>query len=232
MNFIQRFYQSSIGKKWVVALTALPLVGYVVGHMLGNLQIFIGPAQINAYAEFLHSHEIALWFIRAFLIAAFALHITATIQLTIQNRRARPERYAFKSERATTFASRTMIVSGLILLCFVIFHLLHFTTRSTDSRFKPIADGGMLHGEFDVYTMVILGFRNPLASGFYVVGMFLLCMHLSHGAQSFLQTLGLNNKRLLSTLLIASRVFGWAIFAGYTVIPAAVLIGFLKPPAP
>src|SRR5437879_10323725 len=161
MNFIQRFYQSSIGKKWVVALTALPLVGYVVGHMLGNLQVFIGPAQINAYAEFLHSHEIALWIIRLFLIAAFALHIVATIQLTIQNRKARPERYAFKRERATTFASRTMIVSGLILLCFVVFHLLHFTTRSTDSRFKPIAEGGMLHGEYDVYTRVILGFRNP-----------------------------------------------------------------------
>jgi succinate dehydrogenase / fumarate reductase cytochrome b subunit len=230
MKSILALYQSSIGKKWIVALTGAILVAYVIGHLLGNLQIFAGRSQINRYADFLHSHEIILWMVRLILIAAFVLHILTTVKLVAENRAARPVRYAHKVDRAATTAGKTMIISGVILFCFVVFHLLHFTTQNVNPEFRTYRDE---QGRHDVFKMMIVGFQNPLASGFYVVGMYLLCMHLSHGAQSILQTLGLNNKtqqQLQAGLMIASRVFAWIIFAGYVSIPLAVVFGFLKAP--
>lgn len=228
MNLVPVFYRSSIGKKWIVALTGTILVAYVIGHLLGNLQIFIGRNQLNAYADFLHSHNVLLWLVRVVLIAAFVLHIVTTVKLAIENRAARPVRYAQKVDRAATIAGKTMIISGVILFCFVMFHLLHFTTQNVNPEFRTYHDA---YGRHDVFKMMIAGFQNPLASGFYLVAMYLLRMHLSHGAQSILQTLGLNNQRLQGGLMIASRVFAWGIFIGYVSIPVAVLLGFLRPPA-
>ena len=219
MKSILSLYQSSIGKKWTVALTGIILVAYVIGHLLGNLQIFVGRDQINTYGYFLHSHEVLLWIVRVGLIAAFVLHIVATVKLVAENRAARPVRYAQKVDRAATTAGKTMIISGVILFCFVVFHLLHFTTQNVNPEFRNYHDE---QGRHDVFKMMIVGFQNPVASGFYIVGMYLLCMHLSHGAQSILQTLGLNNKtqqELRAGLVIASRVFAWIIFAGYISIP-------------
>jgi succinate dehydrogenase / fumarate reductase, cytochrome b subunit len=204
------------------------LVAYVVGHLLGNLQIFIGRDQINIYADFLHSHEVLLWVVRVVLIAVFVLHIVTTVKLVAENRAARPIRYAQKVDRAATISGKTMIISGVILFCFVMFHLLHFTTQNVNPEFRTYRDE---QGRHDVFKMMIVGFQNPRASSFYIIAIYLLCMHLSHGAQSILQTLGLNDKKLQSGLMIVSRVFAWVIFAGYTSIPAAVLLGFLKPPA-
>jgi succinate dehydrogenase / fumarate reductase cytochrome b subunit len=227
MSFILNFYKSSIGKKWIVALTGLVLIAYVIGHLIGNLHIFMGAAQINWYARRLHSMGPLLYLVRAFLLACFVLHIVTTIKLAVENRMARSQKYAVNTSVQATAASKTMVLSGLILLCFVVFHLLHFTTRSTDARFKPIAEGGMLHGEYDVYTMLILAFKNPLASGFYILGMFLLCSHLSHGFQSFVQTLGLTSRKWICTLSCGSRALAWLIFAGYVSIPVSVMFGFL-----
>lgn len=230
MNPCAAFYHSSIGKKWIVALTGLVLIAYVLGHLVGNLQIFLpDKTQINHYGKFLHSLGLGLWAIRIFLLACFVLHIITTIQLAIENRAARPERYAMvKRERSTT-ASRTMIVSGLIVLCFVVFHILHFTTHNIDPRFaqmsQTLPDGTEEH---DVYRMVVLGFQNYYASGFYILGMFLLCLHLSHGFGSFFQTLGLNSQRLSPILSNGGRVLAWLIFVGYVSIPVAVLMRFLK----
>jgi succinate dehydrogenase / fumarate reductase cytochrome b subunit len=228
VNVLFAFYKTSIGKKWVVALTGIILVGYVFGHLAGNLQIFMPPAQINAYAEFLHSHEIVLWVVRTFLIFCFALHIFTTIKLVVENRAARPEKYKMKRSVQATIAARTMALSGLVVLAFVIFHLLHFTARTTDARFKPISEGGALHGEYDAHSMVILGFQNKLISSFYLLSVFLVCLHLSHGLSSLLQTFGINSKGLEARIKLGGQILAWLVFLGYASIPIAVLAGYLK----
>ena len=229
MNALLAFYKSSIGKKWVVALTGLVLVGYVFGHLAGNLQIFLAPEHINNYAAFLRSLGALLWIIRAFLIACFILHIFTTIQLVIENRAARPDKYKKKRSVQAKIATKTMALSGLIVLSFVVFHLLHFTARTTDPRFRPIADGGLLQGEYDVHTMVILAFQNPLVSGFYLLSVFLVSLHLSHGLASLLQTFGINSKGLADRIKLCGQFLAWLVFLGYASIPAAVLAGVLKP---
>ena len=152
MRPVINFYNSSIGKKWIVALTGVVLIAYVIGHLIGNLQIYIGPEQINWYGQKLHSMGPLLWVVRAFLLACFVLHILTTSVLAIENRKARPEQYAVKTNVRTTTAARTMLLSGLILLCFVIFHLLQFTIEAGKPRL-PVYK--LPNGHTDVYTMVV-----------------------------------------------------------------------------
>jgi succinate dehydrogenase / fumarate reductase cytochrome b subunit len=221
--------QSSIGKKWIVALTGLVLVAYVLGHLAGNLQIFLpSKAHINLYGAFLHSLGPLLWVIRAFLLACFIIHIWTTIQLAIENRTARPDRYEAAQYKKATWAGRSMIMSGLIVLCFVIFHILHFTADVIQPSFatmkEMLPNGSERH---DVYRMVVTGFSNPAASCFYILGMILLCMHLSHGFGSFVQTLGLNSSKLAPWLDYGGRALAVIICIGYISIPIAVMIGFL-----
>jgi succinate dehydrogenase / fumarate reductase cytochrome b subunit len=228
---ITSFLKSSIGKKWIVALTGLVLIGYVIGHLIGNLQIFLpDKGQINAYGAMLHYSPALLWVIRTFLIGCFVLHIVMTIKLAAENRAARgPERYAVSRPQKTTLAARTMLVSGLIVLCFVIYHILHFTTHTTNPEFKgfhqELPGGGERH---DVYRMVVTGLSNPYAAAFYLLGVFLLCSHLSHGFSSVLQTFGLNSRKTVHFLAVGGRLLAWIIFALYAAIPIAALTGFLK----
>lgn len=224
-NPLVAFYQSSIGKKYVVAITALFLVLYVLGHLLGNLQIYMGSARINAYAKFLHDLGPILWTVRVILIAAFVVHIVATIQLAQENRLAKPQKYAVTGYQRSTFASRTMIVSGLIVLCFVIYHLLQYTLLVTDPEFRHLHDS---LGRHDVYRMLILGFRQPLVSLFYIVGLFLLTNHLSHGFASVVQTLGINNRKLSGFVSSGGQTLAWLVFAGYVSIPVTILLGIIK----
>lgn len=231
MSPILNFYKSSIGKKWIVALTGLVLIAYVLGHLAGNLQIYLPPLWINRYAEGLHSMGPLLWVVRAFLLLVFVTHIVTTILLAKQNRVARPQKYDQPVRIQASTASRTMVISGLIVLSFVVFHLLHFTARTTDPRFAPHSaehPQGLLKGEYDVHTMVILGFQDKLAASFYLLGLFLLCMHLSHGFSSVLQTLGLNSPKLTAGLITGGRLLAWAIFAGYASIPLSVWLNILK----
>ncbi len=233
MNLITFFWKSSIGKKWLVALTGLVLVGYIIGHLLGNLQIFTQPKQINDYAVFLHSMPMLLWAVRVFLIACFVLHIVVTIKLTVENRAARPERYQKKAHVQATWASRLMALSGLTVLAFVVFHILHFTTRSVNPELRPLHENGLLLSEYDVHSMVVIGFQHhPLVVAFYALGLFLLCLHLSHGFSSLLQTFGLNSKKTMSPISHGGRVLAWLIFAGYVSIPLAVWFGKLRIQAP
>ncbi len=232
MNPITFFWKSSIGKKWLVALTGLVLIGYVLGHLVGNLQVFAGPAQINAYAEFLHSKPFLLWVVRWFLIACFVVHIAATIKLTLENNAAKQINYEYRKLRPSTIASRTMAISGLVVLCFVIYHLLHLTLRATDGRFRPLGHGGLLHGEYDVYTMIVLGFQphglGVFVALFYLLGVGLLCLHLSHGFSSVVQTFGLTTKRTHHPLVIGGRILSGVIFLGYASIPFGVWFGVLS----
>jgi len=221
------FYRSSVGKKMIVALTGVVLIAFVVGHLLGNLQIFLGPDWVNSYAEHLRALGPLLWAIRIFLLLNVLLHIFYTISLAIDNRHARPVRYKRKDNVKATFASRSMALSGLVVLAFILYHLAHFTVRVTDPRFLLLKADPL--NRYDVYSMMVYGFQNIFVSAFYILGMFLLALHLSHGTSSFFQSLGLNDEKLAPRLAVAGRLFAWLIFVGYTSIPVAVLLHWVKP---
>jgi succinate dehydrogenase / fumarate reductase cytochrome b subunit len=227
VNGFFSFFQSSVGKKFVVAITGIILILFVIGHLIGNLQIFLGPDWINSYAQHLRDLGIFLWVIRGILLIAVVLHIYFTILLAIENRRARPQRYVERDYVKATVASRWMVLSGLMVLAFLIYHLAHFTVRVTDPRFALLKADPL--NRYDVYSMMVYGFQNYYVSGFYVLGMWLLALHLSHGSSSFFQSLGLNNQKLAPTLARSGRILAWLIFAGYTAIPVAILIGLVKP---
>jgi succinate dehydrogenase / fumarate reductase cytochrome b subunit len=226
-GIIEMLLHSSIGRKIVVAVTGLILILFVIGHLLGNLQIYFGPEWINAYSQHLRDLGPLLWMIRGFLLLTVILHIYFTIQLAIENRRARPDHYYKKEDVKATWASRHMVVSGLVVAAFIIFHLLHFTGRNFNAHF-PFLKADPLN-RYDVYSMMVYGFQNVYVSGFYIVGLFLLTLHLTHGSSSFFQSLGLNNKRLTPRLAFWGRVLAWMLFLGYTSIPISVLLGVVKP---
>jgi len=181
------FLASTIGKKVVMAVTGIILFGFVVGHMVGNLQAYLGPEALNAYAVWLRElgHGSALWIVRAILLLSVLLHIWAATALTIENRRARPIGYRQTSYQRSTYASRTMVWSGPILALFIIYHLLHFTFGTVHPSFAP----------GNVYHNFVEGFRVVPVSLFYIVAMLALGYHLYHGIWSMLQTLGLSHPR-------------------------------------
>ena len=222
-----RFYAAPIGKKAVMAVTGVILFGYVVGHLIGNLQIYsANHDQINRYAAFLHNpaNVVPLWAIRAFLLAAVILHITASLQLWVQNRAARPIGYVKKDDVPASYAARTMRWGGLIIAAFIIFHVLHLTVGAV----VPIEDVGGNPNTPDVRHNVIAGFQNPFISGFYILAMVLLCMHLYHGLWSLFQSLGINHPRYTPRIQKAAAIVAILIAAGNISIPLAVLAGILK----
>ena len=211
----------------MVALTGVILILFVIGHLLGNLQIFLGPDWVNSYAQHLRDLGALLWLIRIFLLVAVLLHIYFTILLAIENKRARPADYVDKVYVKASLASRHMVVSGLVVFAFIIFHLLHFTGRNFNAKFPLLKNDTLNH--YDVYSMMVYGFQNVYVSVFYIIALFLLTLHLTHGASSFFQSLGLNNKKLTPRLAAAGRILAWLIFIGYVSIPIAVLLGYVRP---
>lgn len=211
----------------MVAITGLIMIGFIIGHLLGNLQIFLGPDWVNGYAEHLRELGPLLWAVRVILFITVVLHIYFTVRLAIENKRARPKNYVRKDHVKASYASRHMMVSGLVVFAFIIFHLLHFTGRQFNPQFPLLKSDPLNH--YDVYSMMVYGFQNPYVSAFYIVGLFLLTLHLTHGASSFLQSLGLNDKKLTPRLAFLGRLFAWLVFLGYTSIPVAVLLGLVKP---
>lgn len=221
-----RFYEAPIGKKAVMAITGVILFGYVVGHLLGNLQIYSSdPEQINHYAAFLHNpaNAIPLWAIRTFLLAAVVLHITASVQLWNQNRIARPIGYVKKNDVPASYAARTMIWSGPIVGAFIIFHVLHLTVGAV----LPLEDVGGNAVTPDVYHNVIAGFQNVGVSAFYIIAMILLCMHLYHGLWSMFQSMGINHPRYTPLLKKGAAIVAILIAIGNCSIPIAVMTGLL-----
>ncbi len=203
------------------------MIFFIIGHLLGNLQIFLGPDWVNGYAEHLRELGPILWLVRGLLFITVVLHIYFTVKLAIENKRARPKNYVRKENVKATFASRHMVVSGLVVFAFIIFHLLHFTGRRFNPQFPLLKNDPLNH--YDVYSMMVYGFQNVYVSIFYIAGLFLLTLHLTHGASSFLQSLGLNDKKLTPKLAFLGRLFAWLIFIGYTSIPLAVLCGWVGP---
>jgi succinate dehydrogenase / fumarate reductase cytochrome b subunit len=231
MNLITGLFQSSLGKKFIMAVTGAVLFLFILFHMLGNLQVFLGPEHINAYADFLQSNVEILWPARIFLLLAVGFHIWAAVTISLENRAARPTGYAGDPvPRAASYASRTMLMSGLIVLCFIVYHLLHFTAQVpginlTGQDFKLLHDA---KGRHDVYRMMVVGYSSPWVAGFYVLGMALLCLHLSHGIGAMFQSLGLKTEAYAPVLDRSAKALAWIIFIGNCSMPIAVLLGFVK----
>jgi succinate dehydrogenase / fumarate reductase cytochrome b subunit len=214
------FWQSTNGKKVVMAVTGCMMFAFVIGHMLGNLQMFESPEHINAYGHFLHNLGELLWIERGIMTLAIALHITVTFQLALRSKAARPVGYSRKEAINSDYASRTMYWSGPIVLAFVIFHLLHFTA-------------GIIHPDAtftqgDVYGNVVSGFKVWWVSLWYIFAISLLGVHLSHGIWSMFQSVGLAGKRQTPLLKIAARAIAILIVLGYISIPISVYLGFVK----
>jgi len=214
--------KSSIGKKIVMSVSGILLVGFIVSHLAGSLLIFLGPDAINAYAKKLSDLGPGLWIIRIGLILVVVVHIITSIQISVENRRARPVRYAQVHHQESTLSGRTMMLSGLMLLAFIIYHLLHFTFQSVHPEVAHLVDSA---GRHDVYTMVVESFRQPLISGVYIVAMVFLGMHLSHGIGSVFQTLGINQDGKDSRYIRVGRIVGLALALGYIAIPVSILFG-------
>ena len=217
----------SIGKKILMSVSGVALLGYIVVHMLGNLQIFMGQNQLNQYAHFLRSLGPILWTFRAVLLLAVIIHIIYAVKLTYENYTARPIKYKKKSYVEATLSSRTMIWTGIGLFLFVAYHLMHFTFIVTNPYYRDLHDA---LGRHDTYSMVILGFQNILISVVYMVSLAIVSYHLVHAAQSMFQTWGINDKKFDSFLRKLAIIFAWVIFLGYISIPIAVLTGLLKLP--
>lgn len=225
MGILVRLYRSSLGKKYIMGVTGLLLFGFVIAHMAGNLQIFLGPNPINEYAVFLKSKPLLLWSARLGLLALAALHITAGVQLALQNRQARQSRYEYFKVVAASFAARTILASGLVILAFVVYHLAHFTFGFVDPQYLRFEDP---LGHHDVYRMMVAGFSNPLVSAFYIVATGLLCLHLSHGLSSTFQSLGLRSKKIFPVLDKLAKAAALVIFLGNSAIPVAILAGIIR----
>jgi succinate dehydrogenase / fumarate reductase, cytochrome b subunit len=248
MNALCNFLKSTIGRKVLMALTGLVLVGFVMGHMLGNLQIFLGADAINAYAYKLHEvlPASALWAVRLFLLASVAIHIWAAVTLTLDNRRARPAGYDADRVIQASYSSRTMRTSGVILLAFIFFHLAHFTARVVPGmqyeapgvieqtevplvkKGEPVLNNGEVVMTFNVNDMMVSGFQVWWVSAFYLVATGLLCMHLTHGVSSMFQTIGLRNAIWRKRLDRLALAYGWVVFLGFAIIPITVMGGILE----
>ena len=222
MNALRTFWASTVGKKVVMAVTGLIGVGFVVGHMLGNLQVFLGPAKFNAYAHFLRSLGELLWVVRGVLVAAVVLHVVAAVQLSRRRFVARPVGYKGGSQHeVSTFASRTIRWGGGLLLLFIVFHILHFTTLDV---FRD-------YSRTDVYANVVRGFSVWWVVLLYVAAMIALGLHLYHGIWSSLRTLGASKASSQPLRRPAAAVLALVVWLGFTIIPVAVFAGLVRPRA-
>jgi succinate dehydrogenase / fumarate reductase cytochrome b subunit len=241
MNRLLRPLRSSLGAKYVMSLTGVGLIGFVVAHMLGNLLIYLGPDALNGYAEALKERPALLWTARSGLLAIFLVHLTLGIRLTLQNQRARGSPYAYEDTVQASWASRHMLLTGLVLLAFIVFHLAQFTfgavTTYTDPEthaqvnyldlHEPATSKYLPDGRHDVYRMVVAGFRVPWVTLTYVVAQVFLWLHLWHGASSWFQSLGLNHAAYNPLIRAFGPVLATAVLVGNCSIPLAVLSGLV-----
>ena len=236
MNIIANLFKSSVGKKYVMAVSGCALFLFVVGHLAGNLQIFLGPEAINRYGYFLQSNPELIWPARLGLLLMLGLHIWSATVVSLENKAARPVGYAVYQPVGSSYASRHMLIGGSVVFVFIIYHLLHYTaevqylnfTGRNFAAFMEPLPGQMPPERHDIFKMMVVGFSQPLVSGFYVLGLALLCLHLSHGASSMFQSLGWKNDAYRPFLVKAAQVVAVLIFIGYSSIPIAILCGYGK----
>ena len=217
-------FKSSIGLKVVMAVTGLGMVGFVIAHMLGNLQIFLGPDKINEYAAFLKSLGEILWVARLGLIAMIVLHVSSAISLSQRIKSARKKQYKAQATVQASAASRYMYHSGVILLIFIVVHLLHFTLGVVQPEYYDHIDA---HNRHDVYRMIILGFQQPAFAVGYIIAMCCLAAHLSHAISSMFQTLGISHPVYTPMIRTGGKMLSVGIALGYIAIPLSVMLGLL-----
>lgn len=224
MTWLFDFWRSSIGGKVTMAVTGLVLFGFVVAHLLGNLQFLSQPDHINEYAKFLHREPALLWTARLVLLTSLVLHVVTGLRLAKGNRGARPVGYTREATIQASLASRSMVLTGLSTLVFIVYHLLHFTAGVVhhDDYARGVGAGGNLHA-----TMTA-SFGSPLIVTAYVVGQLVLFFHLQHGIQSLAQTLGFTHARFTPVVRMLSIVIAGLIAIANTVIVTAVLTGLVK----
>lgn len=218
------FAMGSVGSKMVMALTGAFLWVFLCGHLAGNLLLYVGRDTFNNYAATLHHTPLLLWSVRVGMIVCLPVHFLTSIRTTMMNRAARPQDYAYANNAPARAAATTMILSGLVVVAFVCYHLAHFTLRVTGPQPGAVTAAG----ENDAFSMVLAGFTNPLIAGFYVLGVGLLAMHLSHGLYSMFQHLGLWGKKWTPWLKNASLVVGYGMCAAFASLPLAVFMGVVK----
>ncbi len=258
------YLKSSILSKWVMAVTGIVLVGFLIGHTVGNLQVFIGKEAYNAYAAFLQGLGELLWLVRGFLFVCLVLHVITSIRLKFLNLSAKPEKYQYKSYLKAKLTSRTMIWTGIMIFAFLTYHLLHFTAGVTNPddynhhevlvseksaiaidtkgqkvppQYKTIEANGTSYviqeeaktslERHDVFKMVVLGFKDPLISGIYILGVVLLGFHLAHAVQSAFQTAGFNHPKYFPAIEKGSVVLSVLIVIGMIAVPIGILTGIV-----
>jgi succinate dehydrogenase / fumarate reductase cytochrome b subunit len=226
MTPVARFLTSSIGTKIVMAATGTLLILFLVAHVLGNLEVFWGRDAMNHYGELLRTFPGMLWVARAGLLALAVLHIISAARVARLNRMARPERYARKRNQVTTIFARTMVLSGIALAAFIVFHILHFTVRSIEPAYQTLHDAS---GRHDIFGMVVDAFQRPLVTAIYLIAMLLLGMHLAHGVSSAVHTLGAEHPRYRGSLRHAGTVVAALIVLGFIAVPLSVLAGWVRP---
>ncbi|WP_432823380.1 succinate dehydrogenase cytochrome b subunit [Trichloromonas sp.] len=223
-----QFIQSTVGRKIIMAVTGLILISFICVHLLGNSSVFFGADGINAYAKHLHDLGPLVWVFRLIMLAVFGIHIIFGIQLTLENRAATPGSYAVKKMARANFASETMIVSGLLLLVFVAYHILHFTMHVTNPEISASHLPVDALNRPDVFSMVVLSFQKFIISLIYVAAMVFLFLHVSHGFQSFIQTFGFNNGSSLPVVEKVSKGVALVLLFGYISIPILIIAGIVK----
>ena len=225
MQRVLTLYRSSVGKKVAMALSGIVLTGFLLLHMVGNLKIFSGQQGFDAYAAFLREvgspvvpHEGLLWTLRVVLLLAVVVHVVAAFQTWSQSRAARDVGYRKSADLSFSYASRTMRWGGVIILLFIVYHLLHFTTGQAHPDFR----------EGEVYHNFVVAFQSPWVVGVYLLAQAALCLHLYHGLWSLTQTLGLNHARYGRLRRPAAAVLALGVFAGFVVPPVLVLVGYIS----
>ena len=228
MSTVAGILNSSLGKKFVMAATGVLLFLFVVGHLVGNLQVFGGPEMINSYAHFLQSKPLMVWGARIGLLVLVGLHITTAVQLSLANKAARPVAYVGGTAYGSTWQSRYMLGSGFVIAAFIVYHLAHFTALLPGINgvgdFRQLETE--LHGEkvHDVYAMMILGFQVWWVALFYLVAQATLFIHLGHGLASLFQTFGLRDHVWWPRIQRFAQVASLAIFIGYALIPISIYL--------
>ena len=221
-------FTSTVGRKVLMAVTGLLLVLFITVHLLGNLSVFLGADGINAYAKHLHDLGPLVWIFRLVMLGLFAVHITFGVQLYMENRSATPETYAIQKSLVTTFSAKTMIFTGLIILVFLIYHLLHFTVQVTNPEISahhlPL-DAAMRP---DVFSMVVLSFQKVFIAVVYMIGMIALGLHLAHGVSSWVQTFGLSTGPSQDKVRIIGKLVAIVYALAYIAIPLFILARIVK----
>jgi succinate dehydrogenase / fumarate reductase, cytochrome b subunit len=225
MSWFVSYVRSSVGAKQVMAVTGLGLLLFALIHMLGHLGMFSGRDAYNGYAHMLQGLGAIKWLARGGLLTILVIHMLTGIRLAMANAAARPQKYAMQRLTRTSFYARTMALTGLVIFAFIVYHLMHFTLGWIQPAYFHHLDD---KNRYDAYSMFVMGFKNTGILISYLIAVTLLCLHLAHGAGSWLQSLGLNHPKYEAVTSKAGPVIALILIAGYLAPPLGVAFNLIK----